>query len=116
LPSCFCPSIQTLSPNIFFFSNRKKKNHREKKMQRKKGAYLQNFVGSALLFKHFLLTSSSSQIEKKKTIEKKKMQRKKGAYLQNFVPPTHFWLLLLASYFCLFVSSAFSLASSLSQT
>jgi hypothetical protein len=40
------------------------------------------------------------------------MQRKGGAYLQAFTLPSHFWLPLLASYFCPFVSSAFSLASS----
>jgi Na+/H+ antiporter NhaD/arsenite permease-like protein len=40
------------------------------------------------------------------------MQRKEGAYLQVLTLPFHFWLLLLASYFCPFVSSTFSLASS----
>jgi len=43
------------------------------------------------------------------------MQRKEGAYLQALVLPFHFWLWLLASYFCLFVSSTFSLAFSSSQ-
>jgi hypothetical protein len=40
------------------------------------------------------------------------MQRKEGAYFQTFTLPSHFWLLLLASYFYPFVSSTFSLASS----
>jgi hypothetical protein len=46
--------------------------------------------------------------KKKKTIEKKKMQRKEGTYLQGPTPPFHFWFTLLPSYFCPFISSAFS--------
>ncbi len=40
------------------------------------------------------------------------MQRREGAYLQALTLPSHFWLSLVASYFCPFVSNAFSLASS----
>ncbi len=39
------------------------------------------------------------------------MQRTKGAFLQTLALPSHFWLPLRPSYFYLFVSSAFSLAS-----
>jgi hypothetical protein len=47
--------------------------------------------------------------------EKKKMQRREGVYLQALALPSHFWLPLLASCFCPFVSSTFSLASFFSQ-
>jgi len=40
------------------------------------------------------------------------MQRREGAFFQALVLPSHFWLPLLASYFCPFVSSTFSLESS----
>ncbi len=43
------------------------------------------------------------------------MQRMEGVYLQALTLPSHFWLPLLASLFCPFISSAFSLASSYSQ-
>ncbi len=43
------------------------------------------------------------------------MQRKEGAYLQALTLPCHFWLPLLPSCFCPFISSAFTLASSFSQ-
>ncbi len=43
------------------------------------------------------------------------MERREGTYLQVLVLPSHFWLPLLSSYFCLFISSTFSLASSSSQ-
>jgi len=36
------------------------------------------------------------------------MQRKERTYLQGLALPSHFWLPLLPSYFCPFVSSAFS--------
>jgi hypothetical protein len=39
------------------------------------------------------------------------MPIREEVYLQALVLPSHFWLLLLASYFCPFVSSTFSLAS-----
>jgi hypothetical protein len=43
------------------------------------------------------------------------MQRNEGAYLQALTLPFHFWLPLLASCFCPFVSSTFSFASSSSS-
>jgi hypothetical protein len=43
------------------------------------------------------------------------MQKREGAYLQGFTLPSHFCLLLLASCFFPFISSAFTLASSSSQ-
>jgi len=36
------------------------------------------------------------------------MQRREGTYLQALALPFHFWLLLLPSYFCTFISNAFS--------
>jgi flagellar biosynthesis protein FlhB len=127
--------FQTLSPNIFFFSNkRKEKKTIEKKRNVEKGgsfpssshftiSFLAFIFALSLLsfyFKRFLLASSSSQAtenekKKKKTIKKKKMQRKEGAYLQILTLPSHFWLPLLASCFYFFVSNDFSLASSSSQ-
>jgi len=44
------------------------------------------------------------------------MQKREGAYFQVFALPSQFWLLLLASCLCPFVSSTLSLASSSSQT
>ncbi len=35
------------------------------------------------------------------------MQRREGAFLQALALPSHFWLPLLASHFCPFVSNAF---------
>jgi hypothetical protein len=43
------------------------------------------------------------------------MQRKEGAYFQALALPFHFWLLLLASWVCHFISSTFFLAFSSSQ-
>jgi hypothetical protein len=68
----------------------------------------------------FSLAFSSSQAKKKKTQRKrkpykKKMQRKEGAYFQTLALPFHFWLLLLASWVCHFISSTFFLAFSSSQ-
>jgi flagellar biosynthesis protein FlhB len=64
----------------------------------------------------FSSKSKEKKNKKEKPIEKKtKMQRKEGAYLQALALPSHFWVSLLASCFCLFVSSAFSLAFFFSQ-
>jgi hypothetical protein len=94
--SCFYPlafalSFQVLSPSIFFFSSKRKKtqkkNHREEKICKegreltfKLPLWLSLLAPTfALLllhfhFKHFLLASSSSQVEKKtKNTKKKKL-------------------------------------------
>jgi hypothetical protein len=53
-------------------------------------------------FKHFLSTSSFQAKEKKHT-----HKRREGDFLQAPVLPSHFWLLLLPSHFCPFVSNTF---------
>ncbi len=125
--------FQTLSPDIFFFSSKKKqknkKNHREKQKCNEGRAYFQAFI----LPSHFLLLlmasyfchfvsntfssafSSSQAKQKKKKTQRKKIQRREGAYFQAFTLPSHFWLLLLASCFCHFISSTFFFAFSSSQ-
>jgi hypothetical protein len=65
-------------------------------------------------FKCFLLASSSSQIEEKKIIKKKNAEKKKSLPLSS-CSTSQFWLPLLASCFCPFVSNAFSLESSFFQ-
>jgi hypothetical protein len=102
--------------------NKEKNNHREEKKCRE-GRELSfkvplcPFTFSsrfypptfALLFQTFSLTSSFSQVEekKRKTIEKKKMQRRDGVFFQALTLPSHFWLPLLPSHFCLSVSNVF---------
>ncbi len=113
----------------------RKKNHREEKNAEKGRSFPSSsrstfsllalafaFLLLPFCFKHFLLAFFSSQAEENKKTQRKKihrkekkMQRREGAYFQAFALPFHFWLLFLPSYFCIFVSSAFSLASFSSQ-
>jgi len=126
--SHFCPLafsllFQTLSPNIFFFSSEKNKNVMKGRLTFKILLYL--FIFCFYLwppflpfcFKHFFFNIFffSSQKQKKKNAKKKKMQRRERAYFQALTLPSHFWLLFLASYFCHFISSTFSLAFASSQ-
>jgi preprotein translocase subunit YajC len=115
---------------IFFFSSRRekkqrKKNHREKKHVEKGGNFPSSShstlsllapalpshfcpsVSNALCWHPFFLKKKKKK--KKNHRKEKKMQREEGAYLQAFALPFHFWLSLLASCICLFVSSTFSL-------
>jgi hypothetical protein len=46
--------------------------------------------------------------KEKENHRRKKYAEKEGAYLQAPVLPSHFWLLILPSCFCPFVSSTFS--------
>jgi flagellar biosynthesis component FlhA len=126
--------FQLLSPSIFFFSNRRKEEKNkekktvEKKRNAKKGrsfpsslcfafsflALVSAFPLLSFCFKRFLLAFSYFQYKKirknkeKKTIVEKKMQRREKTFLQTPALPSHFWLPLLPSRFCPFVSNAFS--------
>jgi hypothetical protein len=60
---------------------------------------------------HITVVFFFSNIKKTNTHNKttKKTKRREGAYLQTPALPSHFWLLLLPSRFCTFISNAFSL-------
>jgi len=116
---------------FFFFQPKekkkktKKKNHREgKKMQRREGIFLQAFTLPShfwlpllpLLFQMLFpgIFFFSSRRKKKQHKEKKthrkylKIQRRDGAFFKTFTLHSHFWLSLLPSHFCPFVSNIFS--------
>jgi hypothetical protein len=57
-------------------------------------------------FRFLLLKHKENKTHKKTTT--KKTRRREGAYLQTPALSSHFWLPLLPSYFCTFVSSVFS--------
>jgi hypothetical protein len=100
---------------------KKQKNHRKKRNANKEGNFLSNshsvisFLGPTSVlpflpfcFKRFLLFSSRIK-------EKKNAEKGGSLFSSSRSTHSHFWLLILDSCFCLFISSAFFMASSSSQ-
>jgi len=139
LPSHLCPFISnTFSWHLLLLKQKKrkktkKKNHREEKNAKKGRSFplkshsaLSPFgshfwlLTYALLFQTlspdiFFFSSKKKQKNKKNHREKQKCNEGR-AYFQAFILPSHFLLLLMASYFCHFVSNTFSSAFFFSQT
>jgi hypothetical protein len=63
---------------------------------------------SPSIFFFFQTKEENKNTENKNHRKEKKMQIREEAYFQGLPLPSHFWLPLLPSSFCHFVSSAFS--------